>query len=348
MLIVARSSAADEPRWVAMASDQAAIDAPAEVLKKAFNEGIGGGFLTVHPASGDLYVEGHAAIVSSDGGQHYKLVDPQFASNGAFPLCADFHRDGKKLALFGWCDVRGSSGSGYSLDGGKSWHALSSFDGPDQKDRGGITSGALEPGDGQTVLARGYNYHVKNLFYSPDLGRTWTRLDKSREGVQGWGVFSPRELVVSYWNHIEHSEDAGATWSEVSKFGFCYGPVVHLGEAAWWLSDKGLIASRDRGRTWALEGATPPARIRDEVWTGLVNGRDEKHFLFLSKAGPMETLDAGQSWRLVAELPEDYAKTHLGISLGYDPGRDIFYLIAGGHGGLRPVKYERRAWGPAK
>jgi hypothetical protein len=60
----------------------------------------------------------------------------------------------------------------------------------------------------------------------------------------------------------------------------------------------------------------------------------------------METLDAGASWTLVAEMPEDFVKTHLGISLGYDPTHDIFYMIAGGHGGLRPVKYARGAVAP--
>ena len=341
------AAAADEPRWVPIASDQASITAPPEVLRRAFSEGIGGGYLTVNPQNGDLYVEGHAALKSTDQGQTYTLVDPQFSWCGAFPLCTDFHRGGQKLAIFGWSDRAGSSGSGYSLDGGRSWHALASFDDPQQKDRGGITGGALEPGTGQTILVRGYNYHVKNLFYSPDLGATWRPLAKTRDGVQGWGVFNPRELVVSYWNHIERSDDAGESWTEVSKFGFCYGPLVHLGPAAWWLSDKGLVTSRDQGRTWTLAGTAPPARIRDEVWTGLVAGRDENHFLFLSKAGPLETLDAGQTWRLVAEMPDEFVKTHLGISLGYDPAHDIFYLIAGGHGGVRPVKYARHELAPA-
>ena len=45
----------------------------------------------------------------------------------------------------------------------------------------------------------------------------------------------------------------------------------------------------------------------------------------------METLNAGKTWSLVAKMPEDFIKTHLGISLGYDAAHDIFYMIAGGH-----------------
>ena len=241
-----------------------------------------------------------------------------------------------ELVISGWTGIQRSD------DGGKTWEPFASFDDKTQKSRGGMTGGALEPGDGKTVLARGYNYQVKNLFYSADLGKTWTPPAKTREGVMGWGVFGPRDLVISYWNHIERSEDAGATWTEVAKFGFCAGPVVHLGGAAYWLSKQGMTVSRDSGRTWAVQGAAPPSPIRSEVWTGLLPGKDENHFVFLSKQGPMETLDGGKSWSLVARMPEGFAKTHLGISLGYDAAHDVFYMIAGGHGGLRPVKYARQ------
>jgi len=334
-------------KWVPLVSEKAAITAPADVLKRALPNGIDGGYLAVNPRNGDLYIEGHACLRSMDGGKRYALVSEDFGT-GAYALCMDVHADGKKIAVFGWCDVPGSSGSGYSLDGGKTWESFAGFDDKTQKARGGITSGALEPGAGKTVLARGYSSQVKNLFYSADLGKTWTKLAKSREGVMGWGVFGPRDLVVSYWNHIERSEDAGATWSEVSKFGKCAGPVLHLGGAAYWLSDKGLIVSKDGGKTWAIQGAALPSPSRSDCWTGLLPGKDENHFVFLSKEGPMETLNGGKTWSLVASMPEDYAKTHLGISLGYDAAHDVFYMIAGGHGGLRPVKYARQGVAQAR
>jgi hypothetical protein len=276
-------AAEEEPKWVPIVTEKSAITAPPEVLKRAFSDGIGGGSLAVNPRSGDLYIEGHACLKSTDGGKTYALLAEVFGWCGGYPLCTDIHTDGKKIAVFGWCDLAGSSGSGCSLDGGKTWEPFASFDDKTQKDRGGMTGGALEPGDGKTVLARGYNYKVKNLFYSADLGKTWTPLAKTREGVMGWGVFGPRDLVISYWNHIERSEDAGATWTEVAKFGFCAGPVVHLGGAAYWLSKQGLIVSKDGGKTWAVQGAAPPSPIRSEIWTGLLPGRDENHFVFLSK-----------------------------------------------------------------
>jgi hypothetical protein len=341
-LALAGVAVAEEPTWVPLASDKAAISAPADVIKRQFSNGIDGGSLAVNPRTGDLYIEGHATLKSTDGGKSYALLADVFGWSGAFPLCFDVHADGKKLAAFGWCDLPGSSGSGYSLDGGKTWTPFASFDDKSKpKERGGITSGALEPGAGTTVLVRGYNYKVKNLFYSPDLGKTWTPLAKTRDGVMGWGVFSPRELTICYWNHMERSEDAGATWTESSKFGFCHGPALHLGKNAYWLSAKGLIVSKDAGKTWVLQGVAPPAPIRGEVWTGLLTGRDLNHFLFLSKEGPMETIDGGKSWDLVAKMPDEFVKTHLGISLGYDAVHDIFYMIAGGHGGVRPARYVR-------
>ena len=109
--------------------------------------------------------------------------------------------------------------------------------------------------------------------------------------------------MISYWNHVERSADAGATWTEINNFGRSAGPVMHLGGAAYWLSDKGVIVSRDAGKSWALQGVKPPSRLREEVWTGLLPGRDEQHFAFLSEAGPMETLDGGQTWRLVRRCP---------------------------------------------
>ncbi len=118
--------------------------------------------------------------------------------------------------------------------------------------------------------------------------------------------------------------------------------MLHRGDGAWWLSNKGLILSKDRGKTWAIQGIAPPSPMRSEVWTGVLAGRHENHFVFLSREGPMETLDAGKTWNLVVSLPEEFAKTHLGISLGYDSAHDIFYIIAGGHGGLPPMKYSRR------
>jgi photosystem II stability/assembly factor-like uncharacterized protein len=328
----------EEPKWAPLVSEKAAITAPPEVLKRAFSEGIGGGYLAVNPRNGDLYIEGHACLRSTDGGKTYALVAEGFG-NGAYSFCMDMHADGKKIAVCGWCDQPGSSGSAYSLDGGKTWEPFGSFDDKTLKDRHGITGAALEPGDGKTVLAKGYR--EKQLCYSADLGKTWTKLSKSKDCL-GLGVFGPRELVISNFNGILRSEDAGATWTEVSKFGWSAGPVVHLGSAAYWLSDKGLIVSKDRGKTWALQGVTPPLPVRGGVWSGLLSGRDENHFVFLSKAGPMETLDGGKTWSLVAKFPEDYAKTQLGISLGYDAAQDVFYMIAGGHGGLRPVKYARQ------
>jgi hypothetical protein len=327
-----------EPKWVPLVSDKAAISAPPEVLKKAFANGIGGGYLAVNPRNGDLYIEGHACLKSTDSGKTFGLLAEGFG-NGAYAFCMDLHADGKKIAVCGWCDVPGSSGSAYSLDGGKSWEPFASFDDQTLKERHGITGAVLEPGAGKTVLAKGYR--EKQLCYSADLGKTWTKLAKSKDCL-GLGVFGPRELVISYFNGIQRSEDAGATWTEVSKLGWSAGPLVHLGSAAYWLSDKGLIVSTDRGKTWAVQGVAPPARVRGGVWSGLLSGRDENHFVFLSKDGPMETLDGGKTWSLVAKFPEDYAKTELGISLGYDAAHDVFYMIAGGHGGLRPVKYARQ------
>jgi len=327
-----------EPTWVPIASEKAAIKAPPEVLKKAFSNGIGGGYLAVNPRNGELYIEDHACLKSTDGGKTYVLLAEGFG-NGAYAFCMDMHADGKKIAVCGWCDVPGSSGSGFSLDGGKTWEQFGSFDDSTLKERHGITGVALEPGDGKTVLAKGYR--EKQLCYSADLGKTWTKLAKSKDCL-GLGVFSSRELVISNFNGIVRSEDAGVTWAEVSKFGWAAGPVVHLGSAAYWLSDKGLIVSKDRGKTWAVQGVAPPSRVRGGVWSGLLSGKDENHFLFLAKEGPMETMDGGKTWSLVAKYPEDYAKTELGISLGYDAAHDVFYMIAGGHGGLRPVKYARQ------
>jgi hypothetical protein len=55
--------------------------------------------------------------------------------------------------VFGWCDLPGPSGSGCSLDGGKTSEPFASFDEKTQKARGGMTGAALDEREDGAVVA---------------------------------------------------------------------------------------------------------------------------------------------------------------------------------------------------
>jgi photosystem II stability/assembly factor-like uncharacterized protein len=292
------------------------------------------GFLAADRVNGDVYFNafGGGLWKISAGGktitrQGDKKVFPDNVMSGAVAI----NPDAKKMVVFGFSEGGPipPNSCASSLDGGKTWDAMTLTNCP-----AGFTYAAAEPGDGKALLAQG-----GKLFYSPDLGKTWTDLNKKRDGVTGLGVFSPTDLVIAMGNGILHSADAGKTWAQVFDKGGCGGPVLIVKNAGYWVSPKGLIVTRDNGKTWTAQGVEPPSPPLAAF--PAVLGTDENHFFILTKDGLTETRDAGKTWKVLTPLPLAW-KEYSGelVSLVFDPVHNLFYIAYHWHAHHGVMQYQ--------
>ncbi len=110
----------------------------------------------------------------------------------------------------------------------------------------------------------------------------------------------------------------------------------------YWLGEKGLLHSSDKGATWSVEGdpiqipslngpnlpgrtglfAAPPA-----AW-GPYFGKDARQIVAVGKGGIFETTDAGKHWQAVGTLPaelKDLDRPGWFLNFAFDPVHNIFY-----------------------
>jgi photosystem II stability/assembly factor-like uncharacterized protein len=211
----------------------------------------------------------------------------------------------------------------YSVDEGKTWEAM-------QPPQGGFVGGCVEPGKGQAVLA--WDNTAGSMTFSPDLGKTWNLLDKDASDVKGYGVFSAKELVrATKSGGIKFSSDSGKTWVAASPLDVCGDNLLIVIGVGVWMSSKGLVVTKDHGKTWSVAGTAPPSA----PFAGLpaVLGKDENHFFAFTQDGLAETRDLGKTWKILTPLPADLAlfkKT--GYIIAFDPVHDLFYIIPHFHG----------------
>jgi photosystem II stability/assembly factor-like uncharacterized protein len=103
------------------------------------------------------------------------------------------------------------------------------------------------------------------------------------------------------------------------------------------MSPKGLVVSKDQGKTWAIQGVPPSSPPLNSFPPCL--GKDENHFVVATKEGLAETRDGGQSWKPVTPLPGDYEAGN--ASLAFDPVHDVFYIAYHFHAGRMAMRYQR-------
>jgi hypothetical protein len=103
--------------------------------------------------------------------------------------------------------------------------------------------------------------------------------------------------------------------------------------AGYWLTEKGLISSKDKGATWAPYGGPVSA------WFGPYFGGDAKHMVVFGKDGFLETQDSGLTWKVAAPPPPEKELTDKWFSnVAWDPKGNVFYISRMG----KPAfKYER-------
>ena len=158
---------------------------------------------------------------------------------------------------------------------------------------------------------------------------TWTNLDK---GFTAVGIFDKNTLMASKGKGLLRSEDGGQAWNQVSEVDPA-GRVMRVYKGVgYWTTDRGLLVSKDQGRTWAIQGQEVSAVF------GPYFGKAADHMVVVGKQGWHETRDSGQSWQVVAPLPPELNVGLVGPNYAWDPQANIFYASSMGKDTL---KYER-------
>jgi photosystem II stability/assembly factor-like uncharacterized protein len=329
MMSCAAGLQADQPAS-APAGEKGAWANFTDALTKASGKGNFRLALAVDRATGHLFVSRWSTGVwmSSDQGATFARVDGEKVKGGGpFSCYAMIARpEGGKLAVFNMNNQPGPSG--YSLDGGKAWESFESVG--RNWDYGAIDW------DSKSVLA--FRHEDNGVHFSPDLGKTWSQLEIKRGDCSGAGVFGAKELVISNWQGIQRSDDAGKTWAKVAVFP-CTGTVQVYNGVGYWLSNRwtkekkwsaSLVVSRDKGKTWQEAGKP----VEDAMFcSGPCFGKDDKHVVVATLKGLLESVDGGETWKTVATYPADVPpfgdhKNGCGFpSLGYDVTGDVFYVF---------------------
>jgi photosystem II stability/assembly factor-like uncharacterized protein len=261
--------------------------------------------VAVDPASGDVYmcVPDNGLWKSTDRGATFERVDGKTIGGRCetgFALNVD--PAGKRLACF---IIYGSSA--VTPDGGQTWTAFKSSH---------LDFGAVDWADtGRCFLALRHESGGM-LTRSTDAGKTWADLGK---GFTRVGLFDAKTLVCGKASGLVRSDDGGKTWADdstVTPAGFVM--TVRDG-VGYWATDKGLLTSSDKGRTWAVQGG-PVSCVH-----GPYCGKTAEHLVVVGKAGFHESTDGGKSWKQVAPLPDGFKAGGVGPNYAWDPVHDVFY-----------------------
>jgi len=266
--------------------------------------------IAVDPASGEVYmvVSGVGVWKSKDRGTTFEQVDGGNVG-GRCETGAAISVDpmgGGRLAFF---QLDGKSA--WTPDGGNTWNPCNDMS-------RGFDFVAVDWTDPKARRMFGVRHESGEVgLLSEDSGATWKVLDK---GFKSFGVFDFDTLVTSRGDGIERSTDGGETWKKVADVNPTGRVMVHYVGVGYWLYDRGILVSRDKGATWTpLAGGV-------SAWFGPYFGKDEKHMVVVGKAGFHETTDGGVTWKLVAAAPDvkDFGGPWYPI-YAWDANANIFY-----------------------
>ncbi len=290
------------------------------------HDGTGG--VTVDRSNGDVYLvvtgkeifkeKSQGIWKSTDRGATFIRVDVDVVGGRCetgYGLCQD--PAGKRLACFML-----DGPSGYTLDGGKTWEKIARVN-------RGWDFAAVDWSVEKPQVFFGFEHESGGkLHLSTDGGKSWNKLgefpmDKNGRTF-GVGVVDAKTLVRWSGSNggVERSVDAGATWTKVSDESPAGHVMAVFKGVCYWVGQKGLLASKDNGATWAPQGGPVQA-----AW-GPFFGKNEKHIVVAGKGGVQETTDGGETWALVVPLPDPF-KNPPGpgwyLNFAFDPVNNVFY-----------------------
>ncbi|MBA4389093.1 MAG: hypothetical protein C0404_14015 [Verrucomicrobia bacterium] len=301
----------------------------------------------VDRTNGDVYmaVVGYGIWKSVDHGTTFERIDGGKLTSRGQARCIDADPEGKRFMFF--------------MMSGNAELVLESGATAVETQLSHVECGATDWSDGKTMLAV---YHEKNgeIAASFDGGAKWKTIGKGF-----WyspGVFDARTLIITKYEEgggILRSQDAGETWTKVSGLiPTPLKPMKVFKGAGYFTSRDGLLVSKDKGATWAIQGKPlacanglcPVQGKPTGCLEGPLFGKDEKHLVVAAKEGLMETTDGGETWKIAAPYPTqewDIPLVGRRVSLkpdpafsfyAWDPQNDIFYAS----GNYCPLmKYQR-------
>jgi photosystem II stability/assembly factor-like uncharacterized protein len=119
---------------------------------------------------------------------------------------------------------------------------------------------------------------------------------------------------------LMRTSDGCQTFEPVGEFNTKALPVL-LEKTAYWLTDSGLIRSKDQGKTWQRLGA-----VKGGI-SGPVFGKDARHLFVLTTGGILESRDGGSQWAAPIPLPTGMKGASTLSWLAYDAPRDVLYVM---------------------
>jgi photosystem II stability/assembly factor-like uncharacterized protein len=309
---------AQKGEWVAI-SDGVTSQLKADGKKIGY-PGLTAG-VTVDPSSGDVYmvVCDQGLWKSSDAGKTFTRVDGgKIGGRCETGYALNFDPAGKRLACF---MIYGPCAS--TADAGETWLPWKTNH---------LDFGVVDwEGTGQTILATRHESGGV-LCMSTDGGKAWQDLGragpdkkivKEDREFKALGIFDAKALVASRGKGIVRSTDAGRTWETVSDATPVAAVMVVRKGVGYWLTDRGVMTSKDRGETWS-EG------WRIKAVFGPYFGAKEGHVVVVGKEGFSESLDGGARWKVVAPLPPAFNTNRVGPNYAWDSLHDIFYASSMG------------------
>jgi len=238
-------------------------------------------------------------------------IDGALLSSYAFT----FDPSGKKMAFF----LMYGSG-GLSTDGGVNWTPFGSVKPKD------FDCGVVDwDGGGKTCLA--LTHEAKGLLVlSNDSGATWKELGTGFTSPVG--LFDAKTLISGKGRDLQRSTDGGETWTKVGDAPQAdrrIQSVVVLKGVGYLATEKGLLASKDKGATWVPYGNPVDISGAQKKFrpAGPFFGANEKHIVLVGLDGVFQTADGAAHWTKVAPFPESINAGE--SSVAWDPVHNIIY-----------------------
>ena len=188
----------------------------------------------------------------------------------------------------------------------------------------------------KVIFAARHEHEGGMLQLSNDGGITWKELSikvnmqEVKSGVM-IGVIDSLTLLHSNYNGIQRSTDQGETWTKVADAVVRNKVAVMFKGDCYVGTDKGLLVSKDKGATWAIQGT------KIDVVQGPYFGADENTMVIVNETGMHKSTDAGETWKLLTTLyPEGWHQysikdvTWFGRYV-WDPINNVCYATAIGH-----------------
>jgi hypothetical protein len=307
------------------------VDISAKVLQGLESEGKKIGYpgktagIAVDRITGDVFmvIPDQGIWRSSDHGDSFTRVDGgKIGGRCETGFSLNFDPLGNRLACFML-----DGPSGYTLDGGKTWQGMAG-------NQRGWDAGSVRWSGDKTANIFALRHECGGEIYtSSEMGKSWTLKGKAFASV---GIFDGATFVATMEKEqgIFRTTDGGETWAKVCELQPAGRDIRILKGTAFWTSAKGLLVSRDRGATWAIQGQEV------ECSFGPYFGKDETQIVVAGKSGFFQTTNGGLTWEKAAPLPPEYTVTMPGwfLNFGWDPHGDILYASCMG----KPAyKYQR-------